>query len=558
MNILNWIYFIAASIGYVFLLIGSIVNINDDEEDNVVLFNFFNYISIGLVFYTALSLFSNTVALIILWSILGLAIALSLYTIYKFIWGANSVSLFHKIISIIVLSVLIATILISFKLNISSSIVDTSLGDNYKYTIPIIEIILIIWIPLFILLLIYWRIKNNERENHTNESLLFRDNAIEDIIYKLYSLYQENDINSNDMPIRYFLEKSDMYMRNSDISAEIRRMIFRNIEYLFTKRIKMYSMSEFREMLLHDNPDYNSYKRNNYSFENTYLLENITENIQRIIRTEFSRNNKYRDIDYNSIKYINESIKELKILLSKQTLLNVSNKQNPVSVDELSTSQQQQFIKELFHCLMTPISQVDASLSIIKTKISQEDEILERSIKAIKAGIELTKSVLYAYRQIAFYTFNNSNDDTLTIKDGILSAELLYQRHSKKSISFNYENIPDAIPGFSSYFVLSALLPLLENAIYATEAGLSIKIEYIYTEQDYIFKIINPLKSPINLDNLYKSGFSSKNEKGKPHKGTGLSIVRNLIAKNENSKLDFELSENNILTTILKIHRNGI
>jgi signal transduction histidine kinase len=543
MNILNWIYFITASIGYIISLVGSIININDEEEDYVILFNFTNYITIGLVFYTAISIFSSTVVLILFWSLLGISTILSLYTIYKFIWGSR-VEIPYKIAAIIVLCLLIITVFISFKLNISSTIIDAKTNSDYKPILPIVEIILALWMPLTILLFIYWKIKTKSNQINTNEPLHYKDKEIEEVVHRLYYLY--NEFSDKDMPMGYFLEEADRYMRRFDIPSEMRHRIFRNIERLSDRRIRKRSISEFRDMILYGFFDSYENDSHRYSFENNYLLENITERIQTIFKKEFSRINRTKDYDDNSINSINQNIGELKQLLSKQTTKNIDN-----------TSLLQNFIKELFHSLMTPISQIEASLITIKAKFPQTDEVSERSIKSIKAGIELVKSNLSAYRQLVFYAYNDTNEDTITIKDGINSAELLYQSHNKKNIHFEYNDIPDSIQGYSNNFILAILLPLLENAIYATETGQQIGIEYESTEQNHIFKISNPINNPVNISNLYKNGFSSKNEKGKPHKGTGLTIVRNLIANIENSKLDFEVN-NNIITVILIIHNNGI
>jgi K+-sensing histidine kinase KdpD len=402
-----------------------------------------------------------------------------------------------------------------------------------------------------VVLFIYWKIKTHNQAKKKETPEYERNSNVEEIIYRLYDLYRE--YLDRDMPMDYFFEKSDMYMRHYEIYPELRHRIMKNLERLWEDRQyrRKYSISEFRDILLYGFSKSN--ENSSHSFENTYLLENITERIQTIIKKELSRINKAKDYDYNSINSINENIVELKKILNSQNF-ETDKKQNTISID--NSSFQQQFIKELFHCLMTPISQVDASLSIIKAKIPQSDEILERSIKSIKAGIELTKSVLFAYRQVAFYTYHNTSEDALTIRDGIFSAELLYKGHNKKNIIFTDKNVPESIQGFSNYFILATLLPLLENAIYATNSEQQIEIEYISTEQDHIFKIYNPINSPISINDLYKDGFSSKKDNGKLHKGTGLSIVRNLIANIENSKLSFEFN-NNILTTILQIRNNS-
>jgi len=540
MNILNWIYFITASVGYIVSLIGSIININDDEEDYVLIFNFSNYITIGLVFHTALSLFSGTAALIIFWSLLIIAIVLSLYTIYKFI--TEYVGLPHKVVAIIILCLLTAIVFISFKLNMSSTIIiDTKISSDYKLTLPITEIILTLLVIL--LSIISWKITKN---NKTKKSCYEDNKIIDEMIHRLYYLYDQ--FLEKNVPMKYFLEEAEMYMRRYNISSEMRHTIFRNTERLLNRRIKIRSISELRDILLYGFFDSYESNSNNYSFENTYLLENITERIQTILKKEFNRIGKAKDYDDSSLDSIKQDIGDLKQLLSKQTTISIDN-----------TSLLQNFIKELFHCLMTPISQIEASLIIIEAKFPQTDEVSERSIKSIKAGIELVKLNLLAYRKLVYYAYYETNEDTITIKDGIKSAELVYQNHNNKNIRFEDKNIPESIQGYSTDFILAILLPLLENAIYATETGQQIGIEFKSAEQEHIIKISNPIKNSVNVNNLYKDGFSSKNEKGKPHKGTGLAIVRSLIANLKHSTLEFEVDNNkNIITTILKIHNNGI
>ena len=227
MNILSWIFFIIALIGYVISLIGSIVNNNDDESGNVTLCSLTNYLTIGLTFYSAINILSNNAIFILLWSMLGISILLSLYTIYKFILDSYNVTAFYKIISIFFLCLLIATVIISFKIDISSTIVNPSINSTYKPAIPIIEIVLIIWIPLSVLLLIYWKIKNKQVliDQKPND-------RIEDIIYQLYMIYQDYEGNK---PIDHVFDKFNMYMIHKEVNPETRLTILRNFEKLICK-----------------------------------------------------------------------------------------------------------------------------------------------------------------------------------------------------------------------------------------------------------------------------------------------------------------------------------
>lgn len=547
MNILNWIFFIAALMGYMISLVASFISSNEHKSSKTLLCNLTNYLSFGLIFYTIIHILNGNTVFIILLILIGISIIVSLYTIYKFIWDIYRASTFYRICAIVILCILITTVIILLKIDVSS-IVSPGIHCSYKSITPIIEIFLIGWIPLTVLLFIYWKINNKQVSNTYDKNA-----KIENIIYSLYVIYQNSCKEA--MPLGYLFEKANMYIRNQELDSDISLSILRNFETLIDREIRRpIPLNEFKNILLYGiNSRYNDH---NYNFENTYYLEAVTERVQTILRKELSRNNRYKNFDNNEIHEINVNIEQLKDLILQT--VKKPHKMGFDSKDDFS-SLQQQFIKELFHCLMTPISQVDASLSTVKAKLStiDADDVLERSLKSIQAGIKLTKSVLYAYRQVAYYTFNNVSEDTLTIKEGIDSAELLYQGHSKKQLVFNNQNIPDSVSGFSNYFILATILPLLENAICATESSQQISVEYKSVEQDHIFKISNPCNTPINIKNLYKDGFSSKNEKGKPHIGTGLAIVRNLIGKIDNSTLEFELS-NNILSAILKIHKNEI
>ena len=218
----------------------------------------------------------------------------------------------------------------------------------------------------------------------------------------------------------------------------------------------------------------------------------------------------------------------------------------------------QSYIREIYHSLMTPLAQIDVSWSTVNGSISSNEEIVKKQLEYIKDGVELIKSILYAYRQVAFYSFHESTDDIFLIENGIKSAISIYKReYNKMDVEITYDNLPDRIKGYSNNYILAMFLPLLENAIYASKTNQKVEIRYSSDNDYHYLKIINPLNSQLDIKDLEKKGFSTKEENGKKHDGVGLSVVRNLINNIPDSKLIFEALSDNTLLTILKIHNNG-
>ena len=67
MNILNWIFFIAALMGYMISLVASFISSNEHKSSKTLLCNLTNYLSFGLTFYTIIHILNgNTVFIILL------------------------------------------------------------------------------------------------------------------------------------------------------------------------------------------------------------------------------------------------------------------------------------------------------------------------------------------------------------------------------------------------------------------------------------------------------------------------------------------------------------
>ena len=92
---------------------------------------------------------------------------------------------------------------------------------------------------------------------------------------------------------------------------------------------------------------------------------------------------------------------------------------------------------------------------------------------------------------------------------------------------------------------------IIDNAIEETskidEKNKEIIIS-MYTDEYFIIEVSNRFKSNIDLNNIYKKGYTTK---GKNH-GYGLSLLKKIV--DNNSRISNEISiTNNIFTQMIKI-----
>ena len=361
-------------------------------------------------------------------------------------------------------------------------------------------------------------------------------------MHKLFDLYQTIKSNTRGKGT-YYRRMLPYFVNGLDVPEQLKDSISRKM-LRDVQEEKDYTFTEFkRQINLINTPT-----EQKLSLDNSYLLEEIVGRTKIVMRDELDR------LIYAERGVANEltGIKEVLVPIIKQYSLSTQTieEDNPYS----------QYIKELFHSLMTPISQIEISADIIKerTDVAESDRVILESVEAISKGVKLLYSFLYAYRQIAFAGYSSNSEDILTINEGIDSARIVYEKKFTKKVSFKKSNIPDGIKGLSNNFILAVLLPLLENAMYAVHEGEEIVIKYNNDEnnlQDHVFIVQNPVHNPINVDDLYIDGFSSKQDNGTPHEGLGLKTVRTLISKKEGSFLKFKLIDNeSTLETCLTIH----
>lgn len=203
-------------------------------------------------------------------------------------------------------------------------------------------------------------------------------------------------------------------------------------------------------------------------------------------------------------------------------------------------------VKELNHFISTPFSSVISNLEIIRSKLGKKVYDVHENLDRIKSSIDLCKCVIATYREVAI--LSTSTDTIIGSLSDIVrnTLEIFRESHNKKNLIIEI-NINDTVDGFSNHYLISILMPLLENAVVASPKDSTIKL---YQPNDLEFIIQNKCTPPPNIRDLNTQGYSSKDG----HKGTGLMIVRHLLGIKKQGALSIVIEKNDVIQTV-KLNR---
>ncbi len=541
--LLSWFYLILGAVGYVISGLAALFSTREDEYTKSLLSIFSNFLTTGLILYSGLCFFDYSVMKITYSVLVVLSFSLLTYVIYKYLSDSFANRLILRIAACFIITVFILVIFLDFY-GLSEF---SNLSDKlFNFESIVTNFITIVTVIVTTLILSYLNYINRLSSRKRIKELEAITSELEIVIHKIYESYL-HEYNEYDGRISSAQMQMCLYKleRNFDIFEVLPHYIIRNIEKFISEinnRETKYSFGEFYDLLMYGQAHQGNLS--SYPIESSYLIENMIDKIQRMIQLKFE-DEKYftrRALDDISIKIDNI------VSIKNQTSRNqTSRKKDQDSIYQDSNFKQQGLIKELYHYLMTPISQIHASLLTLEIACGKDNETLSRA----KSGLDLIKAVLAAYRLLLYYGYNDKDDGKMTINKGISSAISLYKNMGNHDIK-DY-SIPEAIDGYNSNFVIAILLPLIENAVSyaAPESKGEIVVKYELVENNHIFKISNPINN-LNIDDLYTEGYSSKIDNGEAHQGMGLFIVRRLISSIDDSQLTFEKNVN-ILTTTLQI-----
>lgn len=190
-----------------------------------------------------------------------------------------------------------------------------------------------------------------------------------------------------------------------------------------------------------------------------------------------------------------------------------------------------QIIREISHALNTPLSQIEAAASVVLS--TSEDQSTSRvSLQSIVASVQICKSFLGAYRELAFVSGSSAVWAPHSLSDLLTMACDVYEAQTGNTVEF-HADVPEAIPGYSNNYIAALLLPLLQNAIESNADYSSVNVFFKRDAEENVIVVVNEPEDDPGGDEIYQSGYSSK----EGHDGTGLSSVKTLLNSHYGSSI---------------------
>jgi signal transduction histidine kinase len=216
---------------------------------------------------------------------------------------------------------------------------------------------------------------------------------------------------------------------------------------------------------------------------------------------------------------------------------------------DLRQESTKQLIRELGHSLNTPLSQIEASLLVLRARSSELEPAnlnVGKSFDTLFASVDICKAVLAAFREMVVVTSSSSGWSPSSIPEALRAASGVYMASHSKSLAINL-NIAANIPGYSSNFIVALVLPLLENAIEASPDNENVSL--VGRIQDHSLEILvtNRLQQPLPNHDIYEHGFTTKES----HDGIGLSTVKHLISGLRGAHVRHFVEDDNVTFAVL-------
>ncbi len=263
-------------------------------------------------------------------------------------------------------------------------------------------------------------------------------------------------------------------------------------------------------------------------YETEREIERIRDMIPKLIESSLEKNQYdllYR-MQANMQEVFKQGINELSQDLRYNLYASASDQRDSKDIQKEDRSGQ--LVREISHSLNTPLALIESSLLSLKAENKNNgtgnSDIL-KTLDTIQTSINICKSVLAAYRQLVLVTKSTTLWSPDSISDAIKSAALVYSSNSNKSLEIAVD-MPLQVSGYSNNYIVSLLLPIVENAIDSGLQESKVSIKGFVEGSYFVTEISNATDEPPKTDVIYTDGYTTKQK----HEGTGLSIVKYLLS----------------------------
>ena len=262
------------------------------------------------------------------------------------------------------------------------------------------------------------------------------------------------------------------------------------------------------------------------NFVRQEILEQVNSLID-VLRQETASvklSKKNRGTPQNKDSAFNNDIHEIRKMLQKLTK------------GEYEMFSIRDFVSDVKHSITTPLSRISVNADLLKKEVTT-NKGLER-LDHIYQSAQICQSIIISYSELINM---NLGDNIISVRK---AAEEFFEdakEKDNKSVTLLIGNLPENISGYSNNIIISALVPLIHNAVSASPIGGVVKMEYKENIDSFYLSIKNLCEyGTPEIDKLSEQGFSTKQN----HIGIGLQSVRNIVRLTKNDiSLDFKIEE---------------
>ncbi|MEU0563166.1 hypothetical protein [Dactylosporangium sp. NPDC006015] len=177
-------------------------------------------------------------------------------------------------------------------------------------------------------------------------------------------------------------------------------------------------------------------------------------------------------------------------------------------------------IRQISHALGTPLAGIKAEVQLLE--LSQLGAENTRRLNRIRTGVDLCQAFLLAYRHLGIVDEGTNFLGREKLSSAFERAAEFYDSRIDRKVVVEV-SVPDSLPGYSNYQILTALLPLLENAVQGT-TDKAVLVTHSRASTTERIVIENAIADGLPTD------FMADEVSGKPppHQGLGIGISRRL------------------------------
>jgi signal transduction histidine kinase len=216
-----------------------------------------------------------------------------------------------------------------------------------------------------------------------------------------------------------------------------------------------------------------------------------------------------------------------------------------------NVSDYSELVREISHSLNTPLSQIEVAAARLQSPLEMYPQVRRNADAAlvgrITSSVGICKAFLVAFGELTKVASSVSDWNPESLQQALATAAALYRSATDKMDVAVEVNIPDSLPGYSNSYVLSLILPLLENAIEASTSGSEVKIDFEHSTIGNQIAVVNSCRYPPSQEQINEPGFTTKDE---DHHGLGLTVVRRLLSSRRAASLDYEVDGESVKFTL--------